>query len=174
MTIPKPPSQPGCQWVEECIESCDATSVHVVERGVGATFLNPRRRPIRKIYNDGCYNKTSGVKQADYIVGMPDVVDVIVELKGSDTNIKEACSQIESTLEAWRVSPVRFRKIVCLIVYGRIEGKKKLAGRVPRANSMKDAVERQFLGANKALLLVRESGSEQFRFNDFLRKNDAD
>jgi hypothetical protein len=173
MTIQKPPSQPECEWVEECIESCDATSVYVVERGVGATFLNSRRKKIRKIHYDGCYNKTPGVKQADYIVGMPDVLDVIVELKGSDTNIKEAYFQVESTLEAWRVNPARYRKIVCLIVYGRIEGKKKLAGRVPRANSMKDSAERQFLGANKALLLVRESGSEQFNFNDFLRKTDA-
>jgi hypothetical protein len=174
MTTQKPPSQPGCEWVEECIESCDATSVYVVERGVGATFLNPRRKQIRKIHYDGCYNKASGVKQADYIVGMPDVVDVIVELKGSDTNIKEAYAQVESTLETWRLNPIRFRKIACLIVYGRIEGKKKLAGRVPRANSMKDSVERRFLGVNKALLLVRESGSEQFKFNDFLRKTNAD
>jgi hypothetical protein len=173
MTTLKPPSQSGCRWVEECIESCDAAAIYVEEQGVGATFLNPRRKQIRKIHYDGCYNKTPNELKADYIVGMPDVLDVIVELKGSDTNIKDAYSQVESTLEAWRVSPVRYRKIACLIVYGRIEGKKKLAGRVPRANSMKDSAERQFLGANKALLLVRESGSEQFRFNDFFRKNDA-
>jgi hypothetical protein len=172
MTIPKPPSQPGSEWVEECIESCDATSVYVVERGVGATFLNPRRKQIRKIHYDGCYKKTPGVKQADYIVGMPDVVDVIVELKGSD--IKHASAQVVSTLEAWKLNPIRFRKIVCLIVFGRIEGKKKRAGRTPRMNSMRESVERAFLRTNKTLLLVRESGAEQFKFNDFLKKTNAD
>jgi hypothetical protein len=171
MTIQKPPSQPGCEWVEECIESCDATSVYVEEHGVGATFLNPRRKQIRKVHYDGCYSSTSGILKADYIVGMPEVVDVIVELKGSD--LKHASAQVGSTLEAWQLNPIRFPKIVCLIVFGRIEGKKKKAGRTPRMNSLKESVEREFLRRNKTLLWVRESGSEQFRFNDFLRKRDA-
>jgi len=172
MTTQKPPSQPGCQWVEECIESCDASSVYVEEQGVGATFLNPRRKQIRKIHYDGCYNKTPNELKADFIVGMPDVLDVIVELKGSD--LKHASAQARSTLEAWKLNPIRFRKIVCLIVFGRIEGKRKKAGRTPRMNSLKESVEREFLRTNKTLLWVRESGSEQFKFNDFLRKTDAD
>jgi hypothetical protein len=171
MTIPKPPSQPGCSWVEECIESCDAASVHVEEKGVGATFLNPRRKQIRKIHYDGCYNKTPSDLKADYIVGMQEVVDVIIELKGSD--LKHASAQVGSTLEAWKLNPIRFSKIVCLIVFGRIEGKRKKAGRTPRMNSLKESVEREFLRTNRTLLWVRESGSEQFNFNDFLRKNDA-
>jgi len=172
MTIQKLPSQPGCEWVEECIESCNATSVYIEERGVRATFLNPHRKQIRKVHYDGCYNKTLGELKADYIVGMPGVVDVIIELKGSD--LKHASDQVRSTLETWRLSPIRFPKIACLIVFGRIEGKKKKAGRTPRMNSMKESLERAFLRANRTLLWVRESGSEQFRFNDFLRKIRAD
>ena len=171
MTTQKPLSQPGCEWIDECVESCDATSVYVVEHGVSATFLNPRRKPIRKIHYDDCYNKSPKVLKADYIVGMPEVVDVIVELKGSD--LKHASAQVESTLEAWQLNPIRFPKIVCLIIFGRIEGKKKKAGRTPRMNSLKESVEREFLRRNKTLLWVRESGMEQFRFNDFLRKQDA-
>jgi hypothetical protein len=171
MTISKPPSQAGCEWVEECIESCDATSVYVEEKGVGATFLNPRRKQIRKVHYDGCYNSTPKALRADYIVGEADAVDVIIELKGSD--LKHASAQAASTLEAWRLNPIRFRKIVCLIVFGRIEGKRKNAGRTPRMNSLKESVEREFLRLHKTLLWVRESGSEQFRFNDFLRKHDA-
>jgi hypothetical protein len=171
MTIPKPPSQPGCEWVEECIESCDATSVHVEEKGVGATFLNPRQKQIRKVHYDGCYNNTPKALKADYIVGEADAVDVIIELKGSD--LKHASAQVASTLEAWRLNPIRFRKIVCLIVFGRIEGKRKHAGRTPRMNSLKESVEREFLRRHKTLLWVRESGSEQFRFNGFLRKRDV-
>jgi hypothetical protein len=171
MTIQKPPSQPGCEWIEECIESCDAVSVYVEEHGVGATFQNPRRRQIRKVHYDGCYNRTPSILKADYIVGLPDIIDVIVELKGSD--LKHASNQVWLTLEAWRINPIRFPKIVCLIVYGRIEGKKKNAGRTPRINSMRESIEKAFLRKNKTLLWVRESGSEQFSFNDFLRKTDA-
>lgn len=171
MTTQKPLSQPGCEWIEECIESCDASSVYVAEHGVSATFLNPRRKPIRKIHYDDCYNKSPNVLKADYIVGMPEVVDVIVELKGSD--LKHASAQVENTLETWQLNPIRFPKIVCLIIFGRIEGKKKKAGRTPRMNSLKESVEREFLRRNKTLLWVRESGMEQFRFNDFLRKRDA-
>jgi hypothetical protein len=171
MTIPKPPSQPGCIWVEECIESCDATSVYVQERGVGATFQNPRRNQIRKIHYDGCYNKTPSELKVDYIVGVPGIVDVIVELKGSD--LKHASDQVGSTLQAWQLNPIRFPKIACLIIFGRIEGKRKMAGRTPRMNSMRESVERAFLRRHKTLLRVRESGSEQFRFNDFLKNADA-
>jgi hypothetical protein len=171
MTIPKPPSQPGCEWVEECIESCDAISVHVEEKGVGATFLNPRQKQIRKVHYDGCYNITPSGLKADYILGEPDAVDVIIELKGSD--LKHGSAQVASTLEAWRLNPIRFRKIVCLIVFGRIEGRRKKAGRTPRMNSLKESVEREFLRTHKTLLWVRESGSEQFRFNDFLRKTNV-
>jgi hypothetical protein len=171
MTIQKPPSQPECEWTEECIESCDATLVYVEEKGVRATFQNPRRKHIRKVHYDGCYNKSAAVLKADYVVGMPDVVDVIVELKGSD--LKHASAQVASTLDAWKLNPIRFSRIVCLIIFGRIEGKKKRAGRTPRMNSMRESVERAFLRTNKTLLWVRESGERQFAFNDFLRKTHA-
>jgi hypothetical protein len=111
------------------------------------------------------------VKQADYIVGMPAVVDVILELKGSD--LKHAYSQVESTLDAWKTSEIRFPQIACLIVYGRIEGKKKRAGRVPRMDSIRATLELDFYRTNRALLWIRESGSEKFTFNEFLRKNDV-
>jgi hypothetical protein len=157
--------------VEECIEFCDAASVYVEEHGVEATFQNPRRRQIRKIHYDGCNNKTRTDLKADYIVGLSGVVDVIIELKGSD--LTHASAQVDRTLEAWKLNPIRFPKIVCLIVFGRIEGKKKRVGRTPRTNSMRESIERAFLRTNKTLLWVRESGSAQFKFNDFLRKNDA-
>lgn len=171
MTIQKPPSQPGCEWVEECIETCDAASIYVEERGVRASFLNPQHKPIRKVHYDGCYNKSPRLLKADYIIGTHDVLDVIVELKGSD--LKHASAQIEATLEAWKHNPIRFRRIACLIVFAHIGAKKKDAGRVPRLDSARESLERQFLRRNKTLLWVRESGSGQFTFNDFLRKHDA-
>jgi hypothetical protein len=39
--------------------------------------------------------------------------------------------------------------------------------------SMNATFELDFYRTNKTLLLIRESGSEMFTFNDFLRKNDV-
>jgi len=173
MTIPKPPSQPGCTWVENCIEMCNADSVYVEDQGVRATFANPRRRNIRKIHFDGCYFTGRG-RQADYIVGRTDDIDIIVELKGSDTNLKEATLQVASTLDAWKQDAKSASTIAALIVYGRIEGRKKLPGRVPRTAAVILGLTAEFLHTHKILLLIHENGERQFRFNDFLRKSDAD
>jgi hypothetical protein len=86
-------------------------------------------------------------------------VDVIVELKGSD--LKRALVQIEDTLEAWEVDPIRFPIIVCLIVYGHT---------FPRMNSQLGVIEREFLLSHRTLLWVRENGSEKFKFNRLLGK----
>src|ERR1035441_5229883 len=110
----KPRSNPETARAAECIEYSNEISLHIDEQGVGATFLNPRRRQLRKIRYDGCYSRTKGRGQADYIVGFRHYVDVIVELKGSD--LKRALVQVEDTLEAWRVEPIRFPQIVCLVV----------------------------------------------------------
>lgn len=131
MNTQKPPSQRGCIWVENCIE------------GVRATFANPHRRQIRKVHYDGCYY-TGRDGQADYILGLPGTVDVIVELKGTDTNFKHAALQVESTLDAWKHDPHSENAVAALIIYGRIEGKKKLPGRVPRASAMIFGLTAQF------------------------------
>jgi hypothetical protein len=163
--MPKPPSQPGCAWVEECIEECVAPSVFVEEQGVRATFLNPRRRQVRKVHYDGCYAPLKA-QQADYIIGLIGVIDVVVELKGSDTNIKGAADQVEETLRAWRQDPKRAPAIAALIVYGRIEGTKKLPGRVPRANAVISGVVARFL-KHGTFLVIAENGAKQFAFTDF-------
>jgi hypothetical protein len=172
MTIQKPPSQPGCRWVEECIEICTGPTVFVEDQGVRATFANPRRREIRKIHYDGCYATEEG-KQADFIVGLPDVIDVIVELKGSDTNLKNAVLQVESTLETWRRDPKAASSIAGLIIYGRIEGAKKLPGRLPRTAAVILGLRATYLKTRRFLLLIHENGERRFTFNDFLRKNNA-
>jgi hypothetical protein len=171
MTIRKAPSQPGCEWAEDCIESCKSPSVFVEENGVRATFANPRRRPIRKVHYDDCYNKSQGELKADYIVGLPRVLDVIVELKGSD--LRHAADQVEATLNRWKADPLRFQRIVCLIVYGRLKGKQRKAGRIPCMNSTIQSLERAFLRTQRTLLLIRESSSSQFALSGFFGKNDA-
>jgi hypothetical protein len=173
MSTPKPLSQQDCAWIEDCIELCTGRSVFVEDQGVRATFANPRRRRIRKVHFDDCYFTGHG-KQADFVVGLPGVVDVIVELKGSDANLKDAALQVESSLDAWKQDPKSERSIAALIVYGRIEGKKKLPGRVPRATAVILGLIAEFLKTHKTLLLIHENGERQFAFDDFLRKNKVD
>jgi len=168
----KPPSQPDCAWVEDCVEICTGRSVYVEDEGVRVTFLNPRRKEIRKVHYDGCYAAKRG-RQADYILGMPGVIDVIVELEGSDTNLKEAALQVEDTLDAWRQDAKSERVVAALIVYGRIEGKKKLPGRVPRTAAVILGLSSHFLNSHRVLLLIHENGEKQFTFTDFLRKHHA-
>lgn len=163
----RPPSQRGCTRVEECIEICTGHTVYVEDRGVRATFANPQRRQVRKIHYDGCYY-TGREKRADYIVGLPDVIDVIVELKGTDTNLKAAAQQVESTMDTWEKDPNRARRIAVLIVYGRIEGKKRLPGRVPRLEAAALGLAADFLDRRQVLLLVSENGRRRFAFKDFV------
>ena len=176
MTIQKPPSQMGCTWIEECIEECSASSVYVEEHGIRATFRNPRRKQVRKIYFDGCYFEVGSGRRVDFIVSLVGRIDVIVELKGSDTNLtgkSGAVEQVESTLQTWKADEGRSPRVAALIIYGRIMAKKKLPGRIPGALAERSAIEGQFLKRHKILLLIHEHGEKQFSFNDFLRKNDA-
>jgi hypothetical protein len=168
MSTPRPPSQPDCTWVEECIEVCTGEVVYVEDRGVRATFLNPRRWEVRKIHYDGCYATAPG-RRADFIVGVAPKIDVIVELEGSDTNVKDASLQVIETLEAWRRDQNSANTVAGLIVYGRIEAKKKLPGRIPRTVAVILGLRAEFLKVHKVLLLIHENGERRFTFNDFLR-----
>ena len=164
--MPKPPSQDGCSWVEECIEECDGPTLYVEEQGVRATFLNPRRLRLRKVHYDGCYD-ASGSPRADYILGLIGRIDIVVELKGSDTNIKGAADQVESTLEAWQRDEKCAAKVAALIVYGRIEGPKKQPGRIPRAKAVISGLVARFLKRG-TLLVIDETGSRQYSFREFV------
>jgi hypothetical protein len=153
-------------WVEDCIEECDAQSLFVEEQGVRATFVNPRGRRLRKVHYDGCYAPRDA-QQADYIVGHIGVVDVVVELKRSDTNIKGAADQVERTLNLWRQDPKRAPVVSALIVYGRIEGTKKLPGRLPRAKAVISGIVARFV-KHGTLLVIAENGARQYSFTDFM------
>ena len=163
--MPKPPSQSGCDWVEECIEECSGPTVFVDEEGVRATFTNPRRQTVQKVHYDGCYAPL-GEKQADYIVGLIGVIDIVVELKSSDTNLKGAADQVDGTINAWRHEAKRAPKIAGLIVYGRIEGPKKLPGRLPRAKAVISGIIARFLKSG-TFLVIEETGTRQYSFRDF-------
>ncbi len=137
----------------ECIEFSNPTSLAVEEKGIGATFVNPRREALRRIKYDKCYFLAAEGGRADYIVGYDSDIDVIVELKGSD--LKHALAQVTDTLERWQSDAIRYQQIVCLIVYGHT---------FPRTRSNRGAMERDFLDRHHSLLWIRQNGEERFSF----------
>lgn len=138
-----------------CIEFSNEPSLHISERGIGATFVNRRRKELRKIRYDGCYCRAAGEGRADFIVRYDRLIDVILELKGSD--LKHALVQVTDTLNRWRGDPIHYRRIVCLIVFGHT---------FPRMSARLGALEREFLNAHNTLLWIRESGAEKFSFRN--------
>jgi hypothetical protein len=133
--------------------------MHVSEMGVGATFVNRKRKELRKIRYDGCYCRAVRQGRADYIIGYDRVIDVILELKGSD--LKHALVQVTDTLDRWRNDPIRYRQIVCLIVIGHT---------IPRMKSNLGVYEREFVDRKHALLWIRPSGEKKYSFKELAGK----
>jgi hypothetical protein len=94
------------------------------ESGKSATFSNPAREEILLVHADKRCRKgladcpdcffEADQKVADYIVCNPKVIDVIVELKGTD--LLGAVEQIEVTVSTWRTHHRCSGKIGALIV----------------------------------------------------------
>jgi len=162
MKVRKPRELPEPPADTECIVYSNRTSVHVSEKGVGATFLNKRRKLVRTVHYDDCYNTVRDIRQADYIIGIQTVGDIILELKGS--NLDHAVSQVHETLTRWRTDAIRFEPIACLIVFG---------SRIPRITTRSAVMEREFFQDNRAFLWIRESGAEKFNLRKLLGKTNA-
>jgi hypothetical protein len=81
-----------------CIELLSHSKIKVHDKGtnVSAVFLNPERRIVQRIRMDGCM-VPAGQTAADFLVSLPSIIDVIVELKGTD--LRRAFEQVEATVE---------------------------------------------------------------------------
>lgn len=156
----KKPRRPATlEQQNECIEFSNGTSLHVNEMGVGATFVNPKRKELRKIQYDGCYCRAAKLGRADYIIGYERAVDVILELKGSD--LKHAVDQVADTLERWKDDEKHYPSIVGLVVFGHT---------IPRMRSNLGVLEREFLERHRTLLWIRQNGEERYSFNKLAGK----
>ena len=107
-----------------CVDLTTDSHVKVAENGIGAVFLNPDRKAIRRIKVDGCA-VTVGPR-CDWIVSSHEGVDVLVELKGTD--VDHATEQIIRTLRFWANHPERDQtaRLAALVVcsqYPRIDTK---------------------------------------------------
>jgi hypothetical protein len=147
-----------------CIESLRHTKVKVHDKGtnVSAVFLNPDKRIIERIRIDGCLAPARQTA-ADFMVSMPSIVDVIVELKGTD--LRRAFEQVEATInflndrKKMQRRPPNSPAIGILIVCSEYPSKN------PRIQRKRDA-----LGKSGFRVLVSTHNGGEFNFSSFLWK----
>jgi hypothetical protein len=127
----------------------------VEENKKAARFHNPDRHTILVIHADGGLI-TSG-ERADYIVAYPKIVDVIVELKGSD--VTKAIHQIRLTHPVWMRHELAGKKLGALVV--------RSPGLHPKESASIDRWKREFL-KNFKMKLVVETHNRNYEFAEFL------
>jgi hypothetical protein len=121
-----------------------------------AILLNPDRLQVRRIHMDHCL-APAGTVAADFVVSKPDLVDVIVELKGK--NVDHAVDQIESTWAFWGRHAEHET--------GRLIGAWIMCSEYPRG-SLKVARYRERFRARGGILLVSTHNGEERQFSDFV------
>lgn len=102
-------------------------------------------------------------ERADYIVAHTKIVDVIVELKGSDTS--KAIRQIRATRRVWMCHELAGKKLGALVVRGH--------GVHPKVSASIDRWQREFRKTFKMKLLV-ETRNRDYEFSEFLLAEGAD
>src|SRR5580698_86855 len=107
-----------------------------------ARFHHDRVEPVLIIHVDGGLIGTG--ERADYIVAHPRVVDVIVELKGSDTS--KAIEQVRTTRPIWLRHELCGEQLGALIVRGQ--------GLHPKESARVERWKREFRKTFKMKLVV--------------------
>src|ERR1700678_3791621 len=144
-------------YIEELTDSI----VAVRENDRHAHFQNPQRTAIRRILVDGGL-VTEGIR-ADYIISKPAIVDVIVELKGSDTG--RAVEQIKATRPIWARHQLAGPRVGALIVRGHGVHPKHLAN----IQRWKEKMRK-----HDGMILIVETRNRDYGFDEFIwaGKND--
>jgi hypothetical protein len=96
-------------------------------------------------------------ERADYIISHPEVVDVIVELKGSD--VAKAVRQIRATVPVWRQHLLSGQMQAALVVRG--------AGMHPKVSLNIERWQKEFRKNLRMKLLV-ETRNREYEFSEFL------
>jgi hypothetical protein len=147
-----------------CIESLRHTKIKVQDRGtnVSAVFLNPEKRTVERIRVDGCL-APSQQTAADFLVSMPNVVDVIVELKGTD--LRKAFKQVEATVDFLQQRKNMQKRPPNSQVFGILIVCAEYPSKNPRIQSKRDSLRRRGFR-----VLVSTHNGAEFKFSTFLDK----
>ncbi|HEY2860674.1 MAG TPA: hypothetical protein VGJ21_19805 [Terracidiphilus sp.] len=143
------------------VEELRILLIVVGEKGRSACFRNPDRQVVRRIRVDGGLVR-DGVR-ADFIVSKPAIVDVIVELKGSDT--AHGVAQVEATRLIWGEHALAGKVFAALIV--------RTQGIHPRHQANIQRWKTRFQMRYGMVLLV-ETRNREYEFHEFVaRKTNA-
>lgn len=129
--------------------------VVVAENRRSARFHNPDGKDLYKVLVDG--GMITEGERADYILAHRKVVDIVVELKGSD--VSKAISQIRATLPVWRKSEWAGKTHGALVVRGK--------GLHPRETARNEQRKRVFRGTLHMKLVI-ETSNRDYEFSEFL------
>ena len=140
------------------IEELTSRLVTVEENGRAAHFQNPQKAAVRRVLVDGGLMKQG--KRADYVVSNPGIVDVIVELKGSDT--AHGIEQIRATYPVWKKHQLSSNMFGALIVRGQ--------GIHPKQHANIQRWKNQMQIRHGMVLLV-ETRNREYRFEEFLPRS---
>jgi hypothetical protein len=141
-----------------CLSEKSDSKITVKANGKKATFDNSARSVI-KIVDVDCWTPASDGLKADYIVAKPGVVDVIVELKGQDT--EHAAKQILSTLAEWKKAPPFSASFGGLIVFTRC----------PQNSATISDIKARFLEKHGLWLEMNKNSQTEYQFEKFLFRN---
>jgi len=144
-----------------CIEAVRHSKIRLADPGTArrALLLNPERARIRRIRMDGCFAPRNSVA-ADFVASKPQLVDVIVELKGK--NVDHAVEQVEATWRFWSGHAEHER--------GQPIGAWIMCSEYPKA-SLKVARYRESFRARGSILLISTHNGEERPFTDFLPRH---
>ena len=127
----------------------------VSENKRSARFRTPHDEEVLIIQVDGGLI-TEG-ERADYVIAHTRTVDVIVELKGSDTS--KAIRQIRATRPVWMCHELAGKRLGALIVRGQ--------GIHPKTSASIDRWQREFRKSFKMKLMI-ETRNRNYEFSEFL------
>lgn len=142
----------------DCIDEIRYPKVKVHDPGTGmsAVLLNSKNEKVRRIRMDGCLAPV-GERAADFVVSLPNTVDVIIELKGG--NVDHAITQVEATRTFWQTHAEYER--------GQRIGAWIVCTEYPKA-SLKIGRYREKFRALGSILLISTHNGEEREFSDFI------
>lgn len=102
---------------QECVKSVKHKKVKIDEKGRSATFVNETKKLFLVVEVDGCLVTGNRIPRCDYLVSLPDVASVFVELKGR--NVEHATEQLFASIDNPDVKKFATGKLAFLVMCKR-------------------------------------------------------
>ena len=140
-----------------CSRKSEETKPKVGANARWAIFDNSDMATIH-VTDVDCWLKNTDCLKADFVVSKPKVIDVIVEIKGS--NIDHAIKQIISTAEQWRNASAKTTILGGLVIFTHS----------PESSASLANKKRKLRDKHRIHLELDKSGKTEYRFETFTGK----